>query len=238
MAFVYRRKDDGQDPPELRPANADNAQAIAASAHRLLDRAKRIPGTGEDGNIDARKLVEWVVRVRELSRECSRELIAESIVGQLLGRSPTGGDGIWPHEAVREFLEGYGSTELANGMCIGLYNSRGAFMHDGGGAQERTLAETHRGWSRQLASQNPFTARLLAEIARMYDGEGRSGTTRTPEFASASRTSRVEARLNKQPEAPREVRSMAKPRRNPPRSRSTHATRRYYRKLWIRRLAS
>jgi hypothetical protein len=179
LAFAFKRKDEGQDPPELRPSNAESAQALASSAYRLLDRVKRIPGTGEDGKIDARKLRDWVMRVRELSRECARDSIAETIVGQLLGRSPAGEDGIWPHEAVREVLEDIGAPELAEGMSIGRYNSQGTGWREEGGDQERALAEKYRSWSKQLASKYPFTARLLNIMARSYDNDAEWHDTRS-----------------------------------------------------------
>lgn len=171
LAFVFKRDDEGQDPPELRPSNAANAQALASSAYRALDLARRIPGSDDDGKVDVGKLRDWVTRVRQLARECARASIADTVVGQLLGRSPKGEDGIWPHESVREVLEDIGTTELADGMRTGLYNARGAVWRGKGGAQERVLAETYRDRSRQLSSKNPFTARLLDEIAQTYERE-------------------------------------------------------------------
>jgi hypothetical protein len=169
LAFTFKRGDDGEDPPELRASNADSAQALASAAYRLLGRLKRIPGTGEDGKIDARKLGDWLSRVRELSRELAREEIGEQMAGQVLGRSPPGADGVWPHEAVRDVLEDLGTAELARGLIIGLYNSGGAEWRGAGGDQERSKAETYRVWSKQLASRYPFTARMLRDIAKMYD---------------------------------------------------------------------
>lgn len=97
--------------------------------------------------------------------------MGESIVGQLLGRSPLGEDGIWPPEAVRDVLEDLGTPELANGMRTGRYNGRGAVWRDPGGGQERTLAESYRTAARQLAGRYPFTARLLNDMAKMYEHE-------------------------------------------------------------------
>ncbi len=171
LAFTYKRNDKSQDPPELRSNNTDNAQALATAAHNVLDRVKRIPGTSDDGTINARKLREWVKRVRELSRECARDSIAETVIGQLLGRSRADDDGTWPNEVLREILEDVGTPKLANGMRIGLLNSRGAIWRGEGGAKDRELSETYRSWSRKSAGKHPFTARLLDQIAREYDHE-------------------------------------------------------------------
>jgi hypothetical protein len=80
-----------------------------------------------------------------------------------------GADGIWPNEGIRDVLEDIGTSELANGMSIGRYNSRGVVARGVGGDQERALSQTYRTWSRQLAHRYPFTSRLLNEMARMYD---------------------------------------------------------------------
>lgn len=171
LALAFKRRDDSEDPPHFRPGNAANPQALATAAYRLLTHATRIPGTDRDGKIDARKLADWLTRVRELTREHAREAVGESIVGQLLGRSPAGEDGIWPTEAVRDVLEDLGTPELANGMRTGRYNERGAVWRGEGGGQERTLAESYRDSALQLAARYPFTARMLNDMAKTYDRE-------------------------------------------------------------------
>jgi hypothetical protein len=87
----------------------------------------------------------------------------------LLAKSKPGTDGIWPSESIREVLEEVGTKEIAVGMSIGLYNSRGAHWRGPSGDQERELAAKYRGWSKTIAVNSPFTSRLLEEIARSYD---------------------------------------------------------------------
>jgi addiction module HigA family antidote len=169
LALAFRRSDGGEDPPHLRPGNADSASGLATAAYRLLSHASRVPGTNDEGKIDARKLGDWLARVRELTREHAREGVGESIIGQILGRCPVGEDGIWPTEAVRDVLEDLGTPELAGGMRSGRYNARGAVWHGEGGGEEHSLAETYRAWSRQLANRYPSTSRLLSDMARMYE---------------------------------------------------------------------
>lgn len=104
-----------------------------------------------------------------MCRSYARSEIGDNVIGELLSKSRPGLDGIWPCEAVREALEELGSTRLADGMAVGLYNQRGAHWRGAGGAQERELSARYRGWSRQIAFDSPFTSRLLERIASTYD---------------------------------------------------------------------
>lgn len=169
LALAFRRKDGHEDPPELRAPNTEIAQRRAQSAYSMLSQASRLPGMNDKRELDGRKLREWIATVRTLARECGRDEIAESQIGQLLAHSPVGSDGVWPHETVREVLEDLGTDRLASGMMIGKQNARGAVWRGRGGDQERDLASRYRDASATVAAQHPFTARLLNELARNYD---------------------------------------------------------------------
>jgi hypothetical protein len=88
-----------------------------------------------------------------------------------LSKSVPDADGIWPGIAVREMLEAMGNLTTANAMVNGRCNQRGPHWRDvdGGGRQERELAETHRQWSKRTAAEWPFTSRMLEEVAKRYD---------------------------------------------------------------------
>jgi len=169
LAFIYRRDDGGEDPPEWRKPDKEVASSLATQAYQLLQNAKRIPGTQDDGMIDAQKLKDWIVEVLTISEKFGRLVVGEHAIGHLLAKSKLGADGIWPSEPIREVLEEVGTKEIAVGMSIGLYNSRGAHWRGPGGDQERELAARYRGWSKTLTINSPFTSRLLEEIAKSYD---------------------------------------------------------------------
>ena len=171
LAYAFKRSDDRQDLPEFQTINEENVQFRAESAYTLLSKANRIPGAQEDGKIDIRELRDWLERVLKLSREYGRESIAENLVGGLLGRSPKGEDGIWPHEAVREVLEDIWTAELASGIEIGQLNSRGDIWRGEDEGQEHETARTYYDWSEQLPSKYLRTKQLLEEIAQSYDKE-------------------------------------------------------------------
>ena len=171
LIYASRRSDDGQDPPELRPKNREVARGLASFAYELLSRAKRLPGTNDEGELDARKLKDWILAARALVRQYGREEVGDALIGQLLAHSPKGKDGVWPAEPVRDVLEDVGTAKIANGMQVGRFNARGVTWRGEGGEQERSLAEEYRAWSRQAAARHLFTARMLADIASSYDRE-------------------------------------------------------------------
>jgi addiction module HigA family antidote len=169
VGLVYIRRDGGEDPPEWYVENEEARKNVATQAYRLLHKAKRIPGTGDDGTIDSLKLKAWIEDVRAQCKAYGREDVGDSCIGELLSKSIRDKDGIWPAVAVREALEEIGNQSIANAMAIGLYNQRGAHWRDVDGRQERDLATQYRSWAKQTAVEWPFTSRLLEQIAKSYD---------------------------------------------------------------------
>ena len=169
LALVFKRGDNGQDPPEWRIDDDDDYRIIAAC--RLLERAARIPGTDTDGRVDVRALRQWVAEVQRLCSEHSRAAIGDRNIGQLLSRAPFGEDGSWPCGPVCEVMEAIASPEIASGFEIGVYNSRGVHSRsmDEGGSQERDLSAKYRAWAQRLAFDYPHVARSLERIAGSYD---------------------------------------------------------------------
>ena len=179
LVYAFKRNDDGEDPPELRPKNPEVSRGLASSAYELLCRAKRLPGSNDKGELDARKLQDWIVEAQALARRYGREGVGEQFIGQLLAHSPKGKDGVWPAEAVRDVLEVVGTGKIANGMVVGRLNARGAVWRGNGGEQERRLSEEYRTWSNQVAPRHPFAARMLIEIASSYDREAQRHDSRS-----------------------------------------------------------
>ena len=108
---------------------------------------------------------------RLLCLEHGRAEIGDQKIGQILAAAPVGDDGIWPCAAVREVLEDVASPEIAIGMGVAVYNSRGVHSRSEGGADERALASKYRTWSRQLVFEYPYVANLVEQIAARYDHE-------------------------------------------------------------------
>jgi len=85
-----------------------------------------LPGqSGED--IDLTKLTEWIKHAQEKCKQVNRLPICDEKIGKILSHAPSGKDGIWPHEAVREVIEGISSKDMERGIEIGIYNQRGVY---------------------------------------------------------------------------------------------------------------
>jgi addiction module HigA family antidote len=169
LALTYRRSDGGEDPPEWKPRDDEQAVALATAAHRLLRNIKLIPGTEAAGKIDEKDLNGWLKEARALCAKYGRVEIGDQMIGQLLSSAPVGTDGAWPSEEVRKVLEENGTRDIATGVQLGVYNSRGVHFRGDGGGEERALAQKYRNWSRALAFQYPYVSNVLEGIAQRYD---------------------------------------------------------------------
>jgi addiction module HigA family antidote len=174
IGLCYKRSDDGEDPPEWRPAGIDGVESsVANQAYRLLKKARRIPGTQADRTIKIDDLKSWISEITSLCKKYAREKVGEHVVGEFLARCAAGEDGIWPCEPVRQAIEELGTEEILEGMIIGAVNSRGAVWHGEGGHEERQMAAKYRLWARQTALEYPVTSRLLEQVAAHYDHDAR-----------------------------------------------------------------
>ena len=165
MALIYKRSDDGEDPPEWRIEDPRQREAVASAARHLLREITKIPGTNDDGKIDGHALAAWISEVRQLCRNYARVDIGDHCIGKLLAKAPTGKNGIWPCEAVCEAVEGMASTKIGEGFRIGTLNSRGVVELDEGGKQEHERATKYRAWAEHLHFDYPFVGRVLEDIA-------------------------------------------------------------------------
>jgi addiction module HigA family antidote len=169
LALIFRRSDGGEDPSEWLMQDAERQSAVSTAAYRLLENVKRIPGTDENGKIDEKALRSWVMEAQSLCVKYGRSEIGDQKIGQLLSAPVVGEDGVWPCEAVRAVLEECGTSDIATGVQVGVYNSRGVHFRGEGGGQERDLAEKYRTWSRKLAFEYPYVADLVEGIVQTYD---------------------------------------------------------------------
>ena len=175
LALVFDRNDGKQDPHEWQVEDPQKKSALFSSAHDLLMRMSRIPGTGEAGHIDPERLVDWISETRRLCTEYGRADIGDEYIGQILSNSPFDETGTWPCAAVCDAMEQVGSGVIGNGFNIGVIRGRGVTARAirEGGKQERELAEKYRSWAKQRAPHYPFVGSVLDGIAANYDAEAK-----------------------------------------------------------------
>jgi hypothetical protein len=168
----------------FRPASARNEERaekspeesnLASNAFRLLREWKVVPGTNEDGVVDAEGLRSWLDSARELLAEADRTEIGELQIGEVFAHSPEDPDGTFPALPVRDVLEDAPDERLARGFSIGVYNKRGVTSRGmtEGGQQEYALADKYAAWAAAVQTSHPRTAAALRDIAESYREEGR-----------------------------------------------------------------
>ena len=174
IALVYKRSDNGQDPPEWRVDDPGRRAAAARKAYTLLNRARWIPGTDENCTVHAEPLSRWCTEVRRLCAEHGRAAVGDIHIGQLLSRIPPGHEGRGPCSAVCEVLEEIRSKHIEQGYRVGVYNARGPHFRDleKGGNDERDLATLYRQRAQRLSFDYPYVSRILGQIADDYEREG------------------------------------------------------------------
>lgn len=174
LRAIFRPSEDsGVVEPEQ--TDPERAQAVATQAFRLLELWNRLPGTRDNGTIDSRALKAWIKEARSLAKAAGRGDIADSRIGTMLSASPTGVDGIWPAEAVREVIDEFDSKPMIDGFWIGRRNRRGitSRMPRDGGKLERDQAANYRKFAAALAYEYPRTAKALDGLAESYEEEAR-----------------------------------------------------------------
>jgi plasmid maintenance system antidote protein VapI len=178
VAWVYRRKDGGEDPPSIRSDDPDLLKKRAERAYKLLDSLRRVPGRESTDEIDGERLIAWVNRVRQACADLGRREAGDDSLGGLLANAPRGNDDVWPCEPVRDVLEKISSREMARSVVTGLYNARGAHWRGEGGNQERDLASMYRKWGEVLEISHPFVAaEILNHIAGVYERDAKREDT-------------------------------------------------------------
>lgn len=174
------------EPVEEAADEADSAVRSAARmrAFEVLHAWRRVPGSRDDGSIDAEHLDAWVDEVRRMMMERGRRIGGDHEIGKVLAYAAPDADGLAPPRAVRDLLERVASDELDEGLSLGIYNRRGVTSRGmlEGGDQERSLAATF-GEQEKAAGPWPRSRRLLRRLADGYEREA----TRNDEIAERRR---------------------------------------------------
>lgn len=172
VAFVFKRKDAGEDPPELRLDDPEAASTRATNAYRLLQSLRRIPGRNRLGQLDSAAIEAWVKQVREGCAALGRPGMGDECMGSLFAHASVDkDDGVWPVRPLRDALENVLNERMADGIHVGLHNKRGVVWRGEGGGQERDLASKYEQWARALEYSHPQVSRIMTGMAKSYTKE-------------------------------------------------------------------
>ena len=162
------KRDDGQDDTAI---DAQPRRVMTKILVQIISGNGEVPGRLDDGTVDCEVLSTWVNEARRLCADRGRGEIGDNYIGNLLAKAPTGADGIWPCEPVRELLEIIGSPDIGEGLETGKISLRGATKRGvfEGGTQEHTLADSYRKGADKIGARWPFTATILRSIAAWYE---------------------------------------------------------------------
>lgn len=132
---------------EEKSSEPDEREALVAKAsYMLLSAWRLIPGTREDGTIDAKALEEWVAKAKTGSEASGYRDLAVSQIGRVLAHAPEDPSGLWIDKGVAKILNARDGEVMRDGFRLELYNSRGAFSftQETAGKEEDALAAAYR----------------------------------------------------------------------------------------------
>jgi hypothetical protein len=134
-----------------------------------------VPGCREDNSVDEDALFEWLQKARSMAEQhhCLEE--CDHRIGNVFAHAPFEQDGSWPCIPVRDAIEELASDDVADGLEVGIYNKRGAYMKspEEGGKQERDFAKRYQDWAEACKIEWPRTAASLWRVADGYAAEAR-----------------------------------------------------------------
>jgi hypothetical protein len=158
ISLIYKRDDGSYD------------ESIDSEKKRVLFSLERemkfCPGE-ENGSINKDILDTWVNEFKSYLEYQHQNSMFYDKLGKLFACSPSGSDGIFPHEAIREKIEEIGNEELMNSFAFAIIYGRG--VHNvTGGKDEYKLGEKYAEISRKLLVRYQRTAKIFSIISKSF----------------------------------------------------------------------
>ena len=158
ISLIYKRDDGSYD------------ESIDSEKKRVLFSLERdmkfCPGE-ENGSINKDILDKWVNEFKSYLEYQHQNSMFYDKLGKLFACSPSGSDGIFPHEAIREKIEEIGNEELMNSFAFAIIYGRG--VHNvTGGKDEYKLGEKYAEISRKLSVRYQRTAKIFSIISKSF----------------------------------------------------------------------
>lgn len=171
VRLIYKSRNEEAQMDEFEEADEERRR-VAENSWRLLDEWNRPPGTGLDNEFDGQALVQWLERVKQISKETGHYEVSMINVGEVLYYTPEDSDGLWINRVVAECLDERSADDMRSGFRTRIFNERGMHWVDPTGAPERKLAEEWRAKANAI-EQEGFArfADTLRDVAASYDAE-------------------------------------------------------------------
>ena len=152
---------------------SEQEKALAQSAYSLLFEWKTPPGMQPDGTFSPEAFTKWLNHVKAVCGESGHLGIALEQVGEVLGaHSASNPDGLCIHPTVAEELNDRNVEAMREGFSIGISNSRGVYVIDGTGEQERDFAGKYRKKAEEIENEgHQHLATTIRRLAEHYDLE-------------------------------------------------------------------
>jgi hypothetical protein len=107
-----------------------------------------------------------------ISKESGHYSLAMQHIGNVLYYSPKDSTGLWIDKSVAEIIDGYDADNIREGFTLQVFNSRGVYMVDPTGKNERELAEMWRQKADAVENEGYIRfASSLKELAKSYERE-------------------------------------------------------------------
>jgi len=175
LLYLPHHRADLEEAPQEKPEVSEFKRRQGERAWQLLHGWQRIPGSQDDGTVDAHQLRTWVMSAREKATQVDRLEVCDITLGEVFAYAPGERDGSWPCIPVCEVVEEVKSAELDKGFIIGIFNKRGIVSKSlgEGGGQERELAAKFKTYAEAYQDRYPRTAAALMHISGEYTKEAK-----------------------------------------------------------------
>lgn len=158
---------------------------VARNAYDLLKAWDEPPGL-IDGVMRSDLLRQWVDDVSEKLTPSGRLPRGMEHLGEVLIRTPSDVDDVWPGEVIRDFLEEQQDNHIESSIYLAILNRGGGASRtlDEGGTQEDALAAKYETDATKLADDAPRSAAILRKVAESYRQDARRNDASAERFRS------------------------------------------------------
>lgn len=161
ISLIYK-KDDGSYDESI---DSEKKRALFSLERDI----KFCPGE-ENGSINKGILDKWLCDFKSCLEYQQQNSLLYEMLGKLFAASPTGDDGIFPHEAIIDKIEEIGNEKLINSFAFAIIYGRGVHIVTGG-KDEYKLGEKYAEISRKLSVHYPKTAKIFSIISKSFFNE-------------------------------------------------------------------